>query len=409
MPFEATSVMDQRLRFVAECLQGELPMAALCQAYGISRQTGYTWLARYRAEGGAGLVDRSRAPRRPGNAIAAEVAGAIVALRRERPHWGPKKLKAVLTQRQPAQAWPAASTIGDLLRRQGLITARRRRRAAMPATQPFPPATAANQRWCIDFKGWFRTRDGQRCDPLTLTDAASRYLLALEIVPPTSGPVEAAVDRLLQEHGLPERLLMDNGPPFAASGAGGLTRLSVKWLKLGIALERITPGRPQENGRHERMHRTLKAETSRPPAASPGEQQARFDAFREDFNHHRPHEALGQVPPASVWRASPRPYPAKLEEPWYDAEHAVRRVRSDGGIKWAGTQVFVSEALVGEPVGIVELADGSWLVRFAGLDLGLIDRRSKKLTRFTAARPCRREGEPTGNSVNHVPGPDCQP
>jgi hypothetical protein len=156
------------------------------------------------------------------------------------------------------------------------------------------------------------------------------------------------------------------------------------------------------------MHRTLKAATSRPSAASPGEQQARFDAFREDFNHHRPHEALGQRPPASVWRASPRPYPAKLEEPWHDAEHAVRRVRPDGGIKWAGTQVFVSEALVGEPVGIAELDAGGWLVRFAGIDLGLIDRRSKKLTRLTAARPCRREGEPTRNSVHHVPGPDCQ-
>ena len=408
MPFEATRVMDQRLRFVAECLQGERPTTALCQAYGISRQTGYTWLARYRADGPAGLVDHARAPRRPGNSMAADVADAIVALRRERPHWDPKKLKAVLAQRQPAQAWPAASTIGDLLQRRGLITARRRRRAAVPAAQPFPAATAPNQRWCIDFKGWFRTRDGQRCDPLTLTDAASRYLLALEIVAPTSGPVEAAVDRLLQEHGLPERLLMDNGPPFAASGAGGLTRLSVKWLKLGIALERITPGRPQENGRHERMHRTLKAETSRPPAASPGEQQARFDAFREDFNHHRPHEALGQRPPASCWHPSPRPYPAKLEEPWYDAEHAVRRVRSDGGIKWAGAQVFVSEALVGEPVGIVALESGDWLVRFADLDLGLIERKSRKLTRFTAARPGRREAEPTGNGVNDVPGPECQ-
>jgi transposase InsO family protein len=336
--------------------------------------------------------------------MAAEVADAILARRRARPHWGPKKLKAVLMQRQPTQAWPAARTIGDLLQRQGLVPARGRRRAAVPVAQPFLPATAANQRWCIDFKGWFRTRDGQRCDPLT--DAASRDILALEIMAPTSGPVAAAVDRLLHEHGLPERLLMDNGPPLAA---GGLTRLSVKWLQLGVKLERITPGRPQENGRHARMHRTLKAETSRPPAASPGEQQARFDAFRHDFNHERPHEALGQVPPARVWRPSPRLDPARLEAPWHDAEHAVRRVRSDGGIKGAGTQVFVSEALVGEPVGITELSDGSWLVRFAGIDLGLIDRRSKKLTRFAAARPCRQPSEPTGNSVNHVPGLECQP
>jgi transposase InsO family protein len=330
----------------------------------------------------------------------------VLALRRERPHWGPKKLKAHLGRARPDVAWPAASTIGDLLRRSGLIEPRRRRRAALvPARQATPEPAVPNDRWCIDFKGWFRTRDGTRCDPLTVTDAMSRYILALRAVEPTMAGVDPAVERLFREHGLPERLRMDNGPPFASTGAGGLSRLSAKWVKLGVVLERITPGRPQENGRHERMHRTLKAETGRPPAPTVAEQQARFDAFREDFNHHRPHEALGQTPPASRWRPSPRPYPERIEEPWYDAEHEVRRVRPTGEIKWRGGLVFVSEALAGEPVGIAELASGDWLVRFCTVELGLIERRSKSFHRFGAARPGRPEAGRNGNTVNHVPGP----
>ena len=393
MPFEATSVMDERLRFVVDSLEGGASMTALCAAYGISRETGYKWLARYRAEGPAGLADRSRAPHRAGRGLAPEVAAAILVLRHERPHWGPKKLKAALAARAPAWAWPAASTIGERLKRAGLVAPRRRRRAALPMAAACPAALVPNQRWSIDFKGWFRTADGQRCDPLTLTDAASRYLLELRIVAPTTAGVAPVVDRLLHEHGLPERLLMDNGPPFAARGAGGLSRLAVHWLKLGIRLEHITPGQPQDNGRHERMHRTLKAETSQPPAMTQAEQQNRFDAFRHEFNHHRPHEALGQVPPASLWRPSPRGYPARIEEPWYDAEHQVRRVRPTGEIKWQGGRVFISEALAGEPVGLAETASGHWLVRFCDLELGLLD-RAGTLRPFTAPRARRHVGAP---------------
>jgi putative transposase len=337
------------------------------------------------------------------------VADAVLALRRRRPHWGPKKLKAQLEQERAEQIWPAASTIGDLVKRSGLVEERRRRRPALqPARQPVPEAACPNDRWCIDFKGWFRTRDGARCDPLTVTDAMSRYVLELRAVEPTTAGVEPAMERLMRAHGLPERLRMDNGPPFASRGAGGLSRLSVGWAKLGIVLERITPGSPQENGRHERMHRTLKAETSRPPAATIAEQQARFDSFRDDFNHHRPHEALGQVPPARLWRPSPRPYPSRIEEPWYDADHQVRRVRPTGEIKWRGEFVFIGEALAGEPVGIAETEAGHALVRFCDIELGLIDHRSKQLHRFAAARPGRREAERAGNTVSHVPGPQCQ-
>ena len=405
MPWKETCCMDEKLSFVAECLRGDLPMVALCADYGISRKTGYKWLGRYRALGPEGLVDRSRAPRRHGRSMAPEVADAIVALRRERPHWGPRKLRAVLMRDRPDIAWPAASTMGDLLRAEGLVGSRRRRRRLAAPGRALRPARGPNEVWCIDFKGWFRTGDGARCDPLTVTDAYSRYLLACEIVPPRTAEVGAAVADLFARHGLPETIRSDNGPPFAGTGAGGLSRLSVGWVKAGIAVERIDPGRPQQNGRHERMHRTLKAETTRPPAASPACQQARFDRFREDFNVNRPHEALGQRPPAAFYAPSPRPCPDRLEEPWYDAFHAVRRVRRDGSIKWGGELVFVSEPLAGEPVGIAETDSGHWIVRFADIDLGIIDRRTKKLHGFRAARPGRAEAERTRNTVTHLSGP----
>ena len=402
-----STVDEEKLRFIAEYLKGELPMTVLCASFGISRQAGYELVGRYRTEGASAVLPRSRAPHRPGRRMAAEVAEAIIAARRERPYWGPKKLRILLARRAPAIAWPAASSIGELLRREGLSEPRRRRRRAVPLTRPFLPVTAPHDVWCIDFKGWFRTRDGRRCDPLTVSDADSRYLLACDIVAPTTEGAQPVVDRLLREHGLPLAIRSDNGPPFASTGAGGLSRLAVHWLKLGIRLERIEPGQPQQNGRHERLHGTLKAETSRPPADTPAAQQERFDAFRHDYNHNRPHEALGQATPASRYQPSPRPYSGRLEEPWYDAEHAIRRVRSSGEIKWGGDLVFISEALIGEPVGIAETIEGDWLVRFADVELGLIDRRTSKLRRFTAGRPARHEAKPeqTGETVTHVSGP----
>lgn len=388
MPWKETCVVDEKLAFIAAYLRGGLPMTVLCEQFGISRDTGYRLVRRYEAEGADGLVPCSRAPHCHGMAMAAAIAAAVLALRRERPYWGPKKLRAALMKRDPRQPWPAPSTIGDLLRREGLSAPRRRRRTATPRPQPFLPVLAPNDLWGIDFKGWFRTADGQRCDPLTLTDADSRFLIECRIVPETIAAVQPVVDRAFRELGLPRALRSDNGPPFASSqAAGGLTRLSVHWVKLGIRLERIDPGAPQQNGRHERMHATLKAETARPPAATPAEQQARFDRFRHDFNDNRPHEALGQVTPTSRYRPSPRPYPSKVEEPWYDAEHAVRRVRSNGEIKWGGDLIFLGEALIGEPVGIAETEAGDWIVRFADIDLGLIERKTGKLRRFMAGRP----------------------
>jgi putative transposase len=408
--------VDEKMAFIGEWLRGELPMTVLCARYGISRDTGYRLVERYQREGPEGVKPRSRAPHRHGLAMAEEIAAAIVSLRRRRPYWGPKKLRAVLQRGDPKRRWPAPSTIGDLLRREGLSAPRRRRRAAVPMTQPFLPVREPNDLWCIDFKslplartgGWFRTADGQRCDPLTITDADSRFLIECRIVPQTIAAVQPVVDQAFRELGLPQAMRSDNGPPFASSrAAGGLTRLSVHWVKLGIRLEHIDPGSPQQNGRHERMHATLKAETSRPPAATLAEQQVRFDRFRNDFNDNRPHEALGQVPPTSRYRPSPLGYPSRIEEPWYDAEHAVRRVRPNGEIKWGGDLVFLSEALAGEPVGIAETEPGDWLVRFADVELGVIDRRTKRLRRFIAGRPARyktEEPEQTEETVRHVSG-----
>ena len=387
MPWKELSEMDAKMGFVADCLRGEEPMTVLCERHGISRQTGYLWKRRYALEGPGGLEERSRAPHRLAHSTAAEIVEQLIALREKHPYWGARKLLELLRRRDAQTEWPAASTVTDILKRAGLVRSPRRRRHAVPPAQPFAAVNAPNDTWCIDFKGWFRTANGERCDPLTVTDAHSRYILALKIMPERSQPVRAAVDALFAEYGLPHAMRSDNGPPFASLGAGGLSTLSVHWLKLGIRLERIAPGHPQQNGRHERMHATLKAETTRPAAGSATAQQARFDRFRDEFNHDRPHEALGQQMPAEHYKRSPRPMPDRVPEPWYDAEHAVRRVRPSGEIKWGGDRVFISQALAGEPVGIAETDSGDWLVHFASVDLGLIKRGTNKLNPFAAVRP----------------------
>ena len=405
MPWEETCIMDERMIFVSECLSGELSMTALCERHGISRKTGYKWLGRYQADPTEGFADRSRAPlHRPGG-VEASVVDAIVELRQQRPSWGPRKLRAKLEWLAPERVWPAASTIGDVLKREGLVSERRRRHRAMPVSAPFREVTGPNDVWSADFKGWFRTIDGRRCDPLTISDAHSRYLLACQIVEPSIEGVRPCFERVFHEFGLPHSLRTDNGAPFASDGVGGLTRLSVTWVKLGIKLELIDPGAPQQNGRHERMHRTLKAETTSPPAGTGGQQQRRFNRFRHDYNHERPHEALGQEPPAAHYQPSPRPYPTRVLEPWYDANHAVRRVRTSGEIKWGGERIFLGAALAGEPVGIAETENGNWIVRFADIDLGVIDRTTKKLRRFAPPRPGRRKAEHMGKTVTHVAGP----
>ncbi len=388
--------MDEKVRFIGAVLGAQESMSELCERFGVSRKTGYKWLLRYEERGAQGLHELSRAPHRVPWAVSTAQAEAIVAVRAAHPSWGPKKLRARLAHHAPEQNWPAPSTIGELLRRQGLTRARKRRRRAVPNPGPLSAALAANDVWCIDFKGWFRTADGARCDPLTVSDGFSRYLLCAQaLARPDYAHCREQLERVFREYGLPRIIRSDNGAPFASMGAGGLSRLGVWWVKLGIIPERIEAGKPEQNGRHERMHKTLKAETVAPAALNLEQQQARFDRFRAEFNHERPHEALGQRPPATHYAASPRAYPARLEDPHYPADYVVRRVRSKGEIKWENELIFVSEPLIGQTVGIRETENGDGELWFGPVLLGIIDALALKLVKSS---PQGRGGRPSSRS-----------
>ena len=403
MSFEETCPMEERVRMLSDWDSGNWNVAELCRRYGVCRDTFYTWRARRASGESAWFVDRSHAARHCPQRSAAGVAAAVVALRRRFPYLGPRKLLALLARDAPARRWPAASTIGEILKRAGLVAPARRRRRALDQARPFAAVGAANDEWAADFKGWFRTQDQRRIDPLTVSDSHSRLLIEVRITAPTIAGVQPVLEAAFRAHGLPRAIRCDNGPPFGSAGAGGLTRLSAWWLKLGIEPRFIRPGAPQDNGRHERMHRTLKAQTSRPPAATAAAQQARFDAFRRHYNHERPHEALGQRPPAALYAPSPRALPERVADPWYDADHEVRRVHGSGEVRWRGRPVFVSEALAGELVGIAELDTGDQVVRFCGHDLGLID-RAARFHRFAPPRPGLREAaEPDTKLSTIVP------
>ena len=385
MPFRESSPVEERIALLKEYETGVFAVSELCRRHGISRETFYVWKRR-RASGEAHwFEERSHAAESCPHATPEEVIERIISTRRKFPYFGPKKIKAWLSMKVPNATWPAASTIGDILDRAGLVEPKRRRRAAIAQGEVVVPASEPNEEWAIDFKGWFRTLDGARCDPLTITDAASRFLIEVKIVDPTWAGVRCALERVFEDIGLPAAIRSDNGSPFGSSGAGGLSALSVWWLKLGIEPRYIPPASPQDNGRHERMHRTLKAETSKPPAATAGEQQARFDRFRRHFNEERPHEALAQKAPATLWQPPSRTLPSRLDDPWYDADHEVRRVRPSGAIKWQGEDVFIGEALAGELVGLIEHDAGCHIARFGGRDLGLIDAH-RRFLRFAPPR-----------------------
>jgi putative transposase len=382
MPWDETTRMTQRIRFISDLDSCLYTMTELCERYGISRQTGYKWSQRYAELGVEGLKDRSRAPKSWPHGLWPEVSDRLLALRRSHPTWGPRKLLAWLRKREPETDWPAASTVGVLLKRHGLVQPRARRRRPWPASgRPTVEAEAANQVWSVDFKGQFRTGDGRLCYPLTVADGYSRFLLGvtgLETV--SQSQCWPVLERLFRQYGLPEAIRTDNGSPFAAIRAvARLSRLSVRWLKLGIRLERIDPGHPEQNGRHERMHRTLKQETARPPAGSRAAQQERFDQFREIYNEQRPHEALAFQTPVELYRPSGRPYPSRLAKPQYPGHFEVRSVRHQGEIKWQGKPLFLSEALSGEQVGLEESADGVWDVYFGSLLLARFDEKERKL------------------------------
>lgn len=370
--------MDERVRFIAALRTGALTMAEACRLFGISRKSGYKWLERYETQGVRGLEEQSRAPHTVPWATGDKVSRLLVETRRAHPTWGAGKILDVLANQGCTLELPAPSTAHEVLKRHGLVEGRKRRRQLIPPKTPLAHMREPNDGWCADFKGHFRLGNRCRCDPLTITDGCSRFLLCCKAVDkPTTEFVQPAFEAIFREFGLPLSLRTDNGPPFASRGLGGLSRLSVSWVKLGITLERIEPGKPQQNGRHERMHKTLN-EAIYPPAHDVEAQQRRFDAFREEFNHVRPHDALQGKPPSSIYRPSSRPYPSKITSFEYPAHFEIRMVRTDGTFQWKGHLVYCTQALIGEPIALEEVEDGRWLLRFGPLTLAILDERQKR-------------------------------
>jgi len=382
MVWKETCAMEERIRFVDAVVENTETFAALCRRFGVSRKTGYKWLARYQAEGAEGLKDQSRAPLHPAQAMTTRIAELCLAVRRAHPTWGPLKVKAWLEQHRPRIEWPAASTIGALFDREGLTVKRVVRHRSPPSSVPFGQCMTANDIWCMDFKGWFVTGDGKRCEPMTLSDAHSRYLLRCQALARNDGDhVWPVLDAAFREFGLPLRLRSDNGSPFASTGAGGLSQLSVKVIKAGVLPERIKPGKPQQNGRLERFHLTLQQDTASPPAPTLRAQLERFRSYQRLYNEERPHQALGNEVPAARYAASPRRFDGILREPEYSADHEVRRVRHNGEIRWQGNTIYINAALMGEPIGLIEADDGGWSVSYGPINLGVIadgDNRLRK-------------------------------
>ena len=401
MPWKVSGVVEKRKQFVSEYESGDWTMTDLCRAYGVSRVTGYEVLQRWRQLGVQGLEEQSRAAQRHPNQMAEEIEGEVLRMRAAHPTWGPRKLKKVLEG--GGQRYPAASTIGELLQREGLAQSRRKRRRAEPYQRPFESADRPNLVWCADFKGWFRSRDGERIDPFTMTDACSRYLLRCQAVDKADTQrVRAVIEAAFREYGLPGAMRTDNGAPFASQAIAGLSLLSVWLMKLGVTPERIKPGHPEQNGRHERMHRTLKQETACPPAANRRAQQRAFDRFRREFNEVRPHEALGQETPSSVYEPSLRQYPARIPEPEYDSTMLVRRVGLRGQISWKHEHVFLTETLRGERVGLEPIDDQWWIVHFASFPIALFDSEKRRIQRLPKQKGGGNDGNPkTGDS--HIP------
>lgn len=380
MPWSETNAMEQRIQFITDWLRRTHAVSELCALYGISRKSGYKWIDRYQHEGPDWVLDRSHAARVVANKTPLEVEQALMQMRARHPTWGARKLLHQVGLEQPALALPHESTVCEILKRNGLITAKPRRRAIGHPGRPSAVVSCPNDAWSADFKGQFRLGDGSYCYPLTVTDNYSRYLLACKGLDGTQlEPTKAVFTRLFKEYGLPRRIKTDNGVPFAAATLGRLSQLSVWWLKLGILPELSEPGKPQQNGRHERMHKTLKAEATKPPGANSRSQQGKFNAFRREYNEVRPHEALEMNAPAQMYQASPRPMPGRLPAMEYPDRFEVRYVSANGGIRWRKQWVNVTSALVGEYVGLEAVDDGLWDVYFGVKKIGRLHERHMRI------------------------------
>jgi putative transposase len=372
MPWNEDKPLDQRVQLIQEYNDGE-SIVALAEIYGVARKTIYKWIDRHEIEGSVGLSDRSRAPLNSPTRVGDDIVKLIIAAR-QRWHWGPRKLRVKLAAAHPEIIWPVESTIGGVLKRAGLTHQSKRRPRTPPYAKPFGSVDAANQTWCADFKGWFRTADGTRCDPLTITDAHSRYLIRCQITSKADTTHVAAVfTAAFREFGLPSVIRTDNGTPFASCAPGGLSRLSVSWIKLGILPERTRPASPQDNGRHERMHLTLKQSTLTPPERNRRRQQLAFDLFRKEFNHERPHESLDNATPASWYVPSPRSMPHRLPSLEYGENIEVRTISQKGAIKWKAERTFISEIFAYEQLGLRALDERYMEVLCGPLRIGFLD------------------------------------
>jgi len=372
--------MDQRTQFIADYLREVLSVTELCDLYGIARKTAYKWIDRYLRQGPAGLEERSRRPQVSPNRTPDEVTQALLEARRRHPSWGGKKLLTLVHKRHLSWDLPHRSTVCDILNRHGMVAKKRQRRRIGHPGKPTSQILAPNDVWSADYKGQFRTGNGIYCYPLTVADGFSRYLLGCQGLDSTAvAQAKPVFTRLFKEYGLPQRIRTDNGVPFATNTLARLSSLSAWWVRLGVLPELIEPGKPQQNGRHERMHRTLKAETTRPAAGSLAAQQRKFNAFREEFNNERPHEALDMQTPACLYQPSVREMPNKIPPLEYPDRFEVRYVSANGGIRWNRDWINVSIVCVGEYVGLEEIDDGIWNVYFGPLKLGRLNERHMRI------------------------------
>lgn len=391
MPWKTTSAAEERAKFIQKYLEGGLSLAALCRQAGISRKTGNKWVRRHERDGLHALEDRSREAKTHPNEVSPEIEAWILRGRGKYPTWGPKKRVAWVKEKGGFERVCAVSTAGEILHRHGLTVSQRSGKKNEVWAHPLTECSEANRVWCVDFKGWFRLGNGRRCDPLTITDGYSRYLIKCQALERTGLETTKRIfEATFREYGLPEWIRSDNGPPFSGTGLGGFSGLSLWWLKLGITHERIEPGKPYQNGRHERMHLTLKREATQPAAFDLRAQQRRFNAFRQTFNQERPHEALGQKTPVSIYQRSTRQYTGRFIELEYADGAIIRKVQKRGEFNWEGHRIFFGEAFAGEQIAFEPEEDGVWVIKFGPVRLGSFDERNLKVKSATAPANRRR-------------------